>query len=439
MKEMRQGQRGFGVVALSLLVALALSAPVAAQEAQQIEVSGTVTGPDGGPLAGVTVRIRGTTTSTLTDAAGKYTLTVPPDGVLLFAAIGYRGAGQSVAGRTTIDVAMERVITVLPEVVVTGYTAQRRGDITGAVSSVDVDNTAKQTSVSAFQRLGGAVPGVTVENSGSPGARSTVRIRGIGSFQNNDPLTIVDGTPVQDTYLNWLSPDEIESITVLKDASAASIYGSQAGNGVIIIQTKRGRPGQRKVTLDVRTGVASPVKGADSYLIQNALDSFQVVKTANTNAGLAVPKNIFGDPNNPTVPDFIWPNDGVGQSCRAAGPTCTTIVDPSTYAVTADGARLIMPGSAGTNWWKAVFGTGQVRDANLAISGGGADNAYHVSFNYLDQEGTAAFTRLQRGGARPVAGAGGQGRGRETLVSCGQRWGARVPLDRRGAVFKEQL
>jgi TonB-linked SusC/RagA family outer membrane protein len=395
---MRQGQRGFGVVALSLLVALALSAPAAAQEAQQIEVSGTVTGPDGGPLAGVTVRIRGTTTSTLTDAAGKYALTVPSDAVLLFAAIGYRGTGQSVGGRTTIDVAMERVITVLPEVVVTGYQTQRRGDITGAVSSVDVDNTAKQTSVSAFQRLGGAVPGVTVENSGSPGARSTVRIRGIGSFQNNDPLTIVDGTPVQDTYLNWLNPDEIESITVLKDASAASIYGSQAGNGVIIIQTKRGRPGQRKVTLNVRTGVSSPVKGADSYLIQNSLDYFQVVKTANENAGLAVPRNIFGDPNNPSVPDFIWPNDGVGQSCRAAGPTCTTVVDPSTYAYTADGSRLIMPGSAGTNWWKAVFGSGQVRDANLAISGGGADNAYHVSFNYLDQEGTAAFTRLQRGG-----------------------------------------
>lgn len=398
MKEMRQGRRGFGVVALSLLVALALSAPAAAQEAQQIEVSGTVTGPDGGPLPGVTVRIRGTTTSTLTDAAGKYTLTVPSDAVLLFAAIGYRGTGQSVGGRTTIDVAMERVITVLPEVVVTGYQTQRRGDITGAVSSVDVDNTAKQTSVSAFQRLGGAVPGVTVENSGSPGARSTVRIRGIGSFQNNDPLTIVDGTPVQDTYLNWLSPDEIESITVLKDASAASIYGSQAGNGVIIIQTKRGRPGQRKVTLNVRTGVSSPVRGADSYLIQNSLDYFQVVKTANENAGLAVPRNIFGDPNNPTVPDFIWPNDGVGQSCRVAGPTCTTVVDPSTYAYTADGNRLIMPGSPGTNWWKAVFGTGQVRDANLAISGGGADNAYHVSFNYLDQEGTAAFTRLQRGG-----------------------------------------
>ena len=406
MKEMRQGQRGFGesrlhrwrVAAMSLLVALALSAPVAGQQAQQIEVTGKVTGPDGGPLAGVTVRIRGTTTSTLTDAAGQYSITVPSDGLLLFAAIGYRGTGQSVGGRTTIDVAMERVITVLPEVVVTGYQTQRRGDITGAVSSVDVDNTAKQTSVSAFQRLGGAVPGVTVENSGSPGARSTVRIRGIGSFQNNDPLTIVDGTPVQDTYLNWLSPDEIESITVLKDASAASIYGSQAGNGVIIIQTKRGRPGQRKVTLDVRTGVSSPVKGADSYLIQSALDYFQVVKTANENAGLAVPRNIFGDPNNPSVPDFIWPNDGVGQSCLAAGPTCTTIVDPSTYAYTGDGSRLIMPGSAGTNWWKAVFGTGQVRDANLAISGGGADNAYHVSFNYLDQEGTAAFTRLQRGG-----------------------------------------
>jgi TonB-linked SusC/RagA family outer membrane protein len=407
MKGMLQSQRGFGTsrlhilstVGLSLLAALVLCAPAAGQEAQQIEVSGKVTAPDGGPLAGVTVRIRGTTTSTLTDAEGKYTLNVPPDGVLVFAAIGYRGTGQSVGGRTTIDVAMERVITVLPEVVVTGYTTQRRADITGAVSSVDVENTSRQTTVSALRRLDGAVSGVTVEGSGSPGSRSTVRIRGIGSFQNNDPVTIVDGTPVQDTYLNWLNPDDIGSITVLKDASAASIYGSQAGNGVIIIQTKRGRSGQRKVTLNVRTGVTTPVRGADDYLILNSLDYFQVLKTAYQNAGLRIPTNIYGDSLNPSVPAFIWPNDGVGQSCTLSAPTCTGLrVDSAAYAVTADGSRLIMPGSPGTNWWKAVFGAGEVRDANLAISGGGEDNAYHVSFNYLDQQGTAAFTRLQRGG-----------------------------------------
>jgi len=403
MNEMLQGTGWSATRRLHSVRALAMSALFAmvcwgTAVAQEVTVTGRVTATSGAPIEGVVVRIRGTPANTATDRDGKYTLSAPTSGVLVFTLIGYRSMAIGVAGRTTIDVSLDRALFTLPDVVVTGYQQQRRADLTGAVGTADVDNMAKQTSVSALRRLDGAVSGVTVEGSGSPGARSTVRIRGIGSFQNNDPLFVVDGTPVQDTYLNWLNPNDIGSISVLKDASAASIYGSEAGNGVIIIETKRGRPGQRRVTLDVRTGVASPVKGADSYLIQNSLDYFQVLKTAYTNAGLAIPRNIYGDPNNPSVPAFIWPNDGVGQSCTAAGPTCTTIVDPSTYAYTTDGTRLIMPGSQGTNWWKAVFGSGQVRDANLAVSGGGEDNTYHVSFNYLDQEGTAAFTRLQRAG-----------------------------------------
>src|SRR5438093_723070 len=287
MRDMLQGKRWsatsrlhhLGAVAMSVLLALVLCGPAFGQQGgQQVDVSGKVTAPDGERIRGATVRIRGTTTSAVTDDQGKYSLTAPSDAVLLVNRIGYRGVGVSVGGRTTIDVVMERAVTVLPEVVVTGYTTQKRADITGAVATVDVENLSKQTSTSVLQRLDGAVSGVTVEAGGSPGSRTTVRIRGVSSFQNNDPLYIVDGTPVQDTYLNWLNPSEIGSIQVLKDASAASIYGSRASN--------------------------------------------------------------------------------------------------------------------------AVFGSGQYRDANLAVSGGGEDNAYHVSFNYLDQEGTAAFTRLQRGGVR---------------------------------------
>jgi len=114
----------------------------------------------------------------------------------------------------------------------------------------------------------------------------------------------------------------------------------------------------------------------DKILTLNALDYFNVVKTAYQNAGTAVPKNIYGDPSSPSVPAYIWPNDGKGQSCTAAGPTCTTVVDPASYKYP---SNLIMPGSPGTNWWKAVFGSGQYRDANIAVSGGGEDNAYHVS------------------------------------------------------------
>jgi TonB-linked SusC/RagA family outer membrane protein len=382
--------RACAALGMGLLLAVTVTATALAQETP---VSGTVTGTAGEHLAGVTVQVRGTTTTTTTDANGKYSITAPSGGVLLFALIGYRGAARTIASRPTIDVALDPLVAVLDPVIVTGYTTQRRADVIGAVNSVNTEGAKQQTSTSVLQRLDGRVPGVTVESSGAPGSRTTVRIRGVTSFQNNEPLYVIDGTPVEgDSYLNWLNPDEIASMQVLKDASATSIYGSRASNGVIIIETKKGHPGNRQVTLDVRTGVATPTHGYDDILIQNSLDYFQVMKTSYLNAGLAVKQNIYGNPAAPSVPAYIWPNNGIS-------PTTDTL-DLTTYAVTADGARLIMPGSPGTNWWKAVFGAGQFRDANLTLSGGGDDNAYNVSFNYLDQQGTAAFTRLQRGGAR---------------------------------------
>jgi TonB-linked SusC/RagA family outer membrane protein len=387
------------VAAVGLGVLLSLTAyGTALAQAQEMQVSGTVTGAAGEALAGVTVQVRGTDVRTTTDAQGRYSLMAPTDGVLLFNLIGFKGAARTVAGRATIDVSLDAAVAVLDPVIVTGYTAQKRADITGAVASVNMEGAQQQTSTSVLQRLDGRVPGVQVENSGSPGSRTTVRIRGVSSFQNNDPLYIIDGTPVQDTYFNWMNPNEIANIQVLKDASAASIYGARANNGVVIIETKKGRSGQRQVTLDLRTGVATPTKGYDDILVLDALSYHAVMRTAHENAGLAVPQNIYGNPNNPAVPAYIWPNNGVAPTCPApGGPGCGTVVDPSTYSYP---NNLIMPGSAGTNWWDAVFGAGQYRDANLALSGGGDDNAYHVSFNYLDQEGTAAFNRLRRGGAR---------------------------------------
>src|SRR5713226_5731152 len=390
MRDRLMGTRFLRAVGMSVLVALVLCAPARGQQAGQTAlVSGKVTTQTGAPIQGVTVRIRGTTTTTLTDADGKYSITAPTDGILLFGLIGYRGLGQSVTGRTTINAVLEPAIAVLPDVVVTGYTEQKRRDLLGSVSIVNVESATKQTTTSVLQGLDGRVPGVTVDNSGSPGSRSTVRIRGVSSFQNNDPVYIVDGTPLQDSYLNWLNPNDIGSIQVLKDASSASIYGSRAGNGVVIIETKRGRAGGRSMTLDVRTGVAMPVRGYDDILTLNSLDYFKVVRTAYQNAGLKTPTNIYGDSLNPQVPAYIWPNNCTPNPCSN--------LDLSTYSYP---GTLIMPGSAGTNWWKAVFGSGQYRDANLAVSGGGEDNTYHMSFNFLDQQGTAAFNRLQRGGVR---------------------------------------
>ena len=407
MNDMLQGKRWFGnghlhvlrAVGVGLLAVLVLCRPAVGLQGAQgqssapIEVSGTVTNTRGTPLPNVTVQIRGTENRTTTDATGKYSLTAPADGALTFTLIGFRGRGQTIAGKSTINVVMEDAISTLPDVVVTGYTSQRRQDITGAVATVDVSSIERQSSTSVLQRLDGRVAGVTVDNSGSPGSRTTIRIRGISSFQNNDPLYIIDGTPLSDSYLNFLNPADIAEIQVLKDASAASIYGARANNGVVIIETKKGRPGARHISLDVRTGVASPTRGYDDILIQDPLQYYQIVKRSYTDPGGTVPTtgypaNIYGpDPNNPKLPAYIFP---------ACANPCTT-VDPTTYSYP---NNLIMPASTGTNWWKAVFSPANYTDANLSVAGGGDDHVYNASFNYLRQNGTAAYNQLQRGSIR---------------------------------------
>src|SRR5437667_7644855 len=305
-------QKVYRAVGITFLFLLTLGGTALAQGTQ---VSGTVTSAaTGEELWGVTVRVKGTQTQTVTDQQGRYALVAPADAVLTFAEIGYRGKEQPVGGQTTLDVTLEQAPTMLSEVVVTGYTSQRRGDITSAISSVDLSSTDKQTSASVLQRLDGRVPGVTVNSSGSPGSRTTVRIRGVSSFHDNDPLYIIDGTPVQESYLNFLNPADIGEIQVLKDASSASIYGSRGSNGVVIIETKKGRPGGRSATLDIRTGVASPTRGYDDFVMTDALQYFQVIKRAYHNAGQAIPveaRALYGDTTNPTLPHFTYIASGV--------------------------------------------------------------------------------------------------------------------------------
>lgn len=387
---LRRRPHRFGAVGMSLLLMLVLSGTALAQ---QIPVTGTVTSAGGAFLRGVIVRVVGTDVSAVTNGSGRYSITAPSDGTLSYTLLGQRPAAQPVGGRRQIDVTMQ-TMSYLEQVVVTGYSEeQRRGDITGAVASVNIEAANKITSASLLQRLDATTSGITVENSGSPGSRSTVRIRGISSFQNNDPLYIVDGTPVNDSYINFLNPNDIASIQVLKDASTASIYGSRASNGVVIIETtKRGAAGPPRATLKVRTGIATPTRGYDDFLILDALQYFEIVKQSYLNAGYpidSIPNNIYGNANNPQVPKYIWPNN--------CNPNPCSNVNEANYSYP---NNLIMPGSTGTNWWEAVFSPAMVSDYNLDVAGGGQDNTYAVSFNYFNQEGTAAYNRFERGSVR---------------------------------------
>lgn len=378
------------LIAFTALLLSTLSLPTRAA-AQTSSITGTVTdAQSGSPVAGVTVQVVGSATRAVTDPAGRYSIQAPATGTLAFTHAGHQALEVNVANRTRIDVQLELLAANLEALVVTGYQTQRRADITSAVATVNTESLERQASTSVLQRLAGRAPGVTVQSSGSPGARSTVRIRGISSFGNNDPLYIIDGTPAEESYANFLNPADIESVQVLKDASAASIYGARASNGVIIITTKKGtRGGAPKIQLDVNYGRATPVRGYDDFLITNSLDYAKVQTIAYRNAGLPVPTNIYGDPNNPSVPAYIWPNNGKQQ---------TNSVDESTYSYP---NNLIMPGSPGTNWWDAVFaGSGETRDVNLSVRGGGTTQRYSVGFGYFDQQGTAIGNRYTRGTGR---------------------------------------
>lgn len=370
---------------------------------QRIRISGTVADSAGTPLAGTVVRVLGSDSATTSNGSGHYSISAPTSGTLTFRLIGYQPSQRAYNGQTAIDVVLRRRLAVLSEVIVqtSGYggDAQRRSQITGAVGTVDVAATQNKSAASVVQHLDVSVSGVTVTDNGSPGSRSTVRIRGISSFQNNDPLYVIDGTPVQDSYVNFISPEDIASIQVLKDASAASIYGSRASNGVIIIETKKGGASKTpQTTLSVRTGIQSPTNGYDKFLMTNSLDWYKWFKTSYQNAGVAVPTNIFGDPNNPTVPAYTYaapgtydPKTGVDAFGRPVN------VNTGAYSYP---TNLIMPGSAGTNWWKAVFGTAPVSEVNLGVSGSGTGTQYAVSGNYYDQTGTAAYNRYRRGSLR---------------------------------------
>ncbi|GEO06258.1 hypothetical protein AAE02nite_39220 [Adhaeribacter aerolatus] len=223
-----------------------------------LTISGKVISEAGEPLIGVTVVLKGTTMGTSTDVAGRYSMTVPDNGgTIVFSYIGFLTKEVAVENATTVDVTMAPDVKSLEEVVVVGYGTQQKKDITGAVSTIDAKDVGERRAMQVSEALQGSVPGVTVtRNSGAPGATSTIRLRGITTIGENNPLIIIDGVP--NDNINNVNPNDIESITVLKDAASAAIYGSRAAAGVILVTTKRAKAGQSSLEYNYEYGVQTP-------------------------------------------------------------------------------------------------------------------------------------------------------------------------------------
>jgi len=245
-----------------LIVSLLFLLTSTASFAQQSKVSGSIIDENGAPVPGVTVVEKGTSNGTNSDNDGKYTLNVTGSGAtLVFSFIGYKTEEVAVNNQTDIKVTLNPDIKALQEVVVTGYSVDQRRDITGAVSTVKAKALTIVPSGNVEQQLQGRVAGVTVITNGQPGTTSQIRVRGFGAFGGNEPLYVVDGLPVSD--VSFLNPDDIESTTVLKDASTASIYGARAANGVIVFTTKKGSKTSKKLNIsyDALLGTTTPGNG----------------------------------------------------------------------------------------------------------------------------------------------------------------------------------
>ena len=253
---------------ISILLILLLIAFAAG--AQNVNVSGKVTDSSGGPLPGVFVQQSGTSNAVSTDNAGRYTISVPPQSSLLFSCIGYQDTSVQLYDRTVIDVVMQEDTQTLDEIIVVGYGSQKSKDLTAPIVSVKGDELARQVNYHPMSSLQGKIAGVQVISSGAPGSSPSVRIRGTGSIGDYaNPLYVVDGVFVDD--LGFLSPGDIQEMTVLKDASASAIYGVRAANGVVIITTRRGQTGKATITYDGYVGIQTPVNvmklaGRDQYV-----------------------------------------------------------------------------------------------------------------------------------------------------------------------------
>jgi len=331
-----------------------ISMQVSPQPPPPVDITGRVVNKDGAPLQNVSVMIAGTKKGTTTNSDGRFTLTVsnPENIVLEISSVGFENKTVRVGKQTEIYVTLKEENSGLEEVVIVGYGKQKRGDLTGAISTVSAKTIEGQAVSNVNEALQGRVPGAEITAaSGEPGAPLQIRIRGMGTFGNTGPLYIVDGVPINVNDINSINPSDISSVNILKDASAAAIYGSRAANGVVLITTKTGQTGKPQVSYNEYYGIQSftnyiPLLNSQQYADLN--------NDASANAGKA-PEPAF---NNPEVL------------------------------------------KTNTDWQRAAYPSAPIQNHSLTISGGSEDAKYSVSAGYFDQQGIMVFNYLKRYSAR---------------------------------------
>jgi len=312
-----------------------------AQSAQTKIIKGVITDSKGSPVAGVTVQVKNTTTITVSAADGSFTIKANQGQALLVSAVNYQDMDVMIGNEENISISLKDKVNDLNDVVVVAYGTVKKKDLTGAVGVVNVSDAKKTATYDVAKMLQGQVAGVTVQGSGEPGGYVSIKIRGISSLNlTNDPLFVIDGVPVSAPF--DFSPNDIESIQVLKDASSAALYGSRANGGVVIITTKKGKNGPIKVNYNGYIGMQKVPK---TIPVTDRIGYQTITNEAEKNAGLSLAPG-----NDPSSPQYI---DNVN-----------------------------------TDWQKEAFKTGIMQDHNLGVSGGNENISYSASLGYFDQSST---------------------------------------------------
>lgn len=403
---MKKIYRNWGILAISLF--MLVSVPL---YAQNVSVSGTVTDDTGQPLPGVSILEKGTSNGATTDVDGKYNIRVAGEAsTLVFSFIGFQTQEIAVSNRSNIDLSLQPDVTSLDEVIVTGYSVDRRRELTGSVSTVKAKDLTYAPSGNVEQMLQGRVPGVTVITNGQPGTTSQIRVRGFGSFGGNAPLYVVDGVPTAD--VNFINPDDIESTTVLKDAAAASIYGARAASGVIVYTTKRGKKDQKlNVTYDNLIGFTDPGKGQEMLnptefaewtwqAIRNTEDANAAAAGRAVDYAAAFSKfnhPQFGGGLEPVMPVYLK----VGSQAGFAVGTNPVDLEAQRLLYNIDPRNgsiytVIKANQEGTDWYDEITRTAPVFRQTLGFNGGGEASRFYFGLSTQDQKGILLHQDFKR-------------------------------------------